>query len=107
MNNRSLLFGAVLVVASLSNTNWAHAQDSAALPARPDAIPGRPANSDNSQILTDEDIQLFRKDVRSITKHFARCYRVRETAHFFSNRVSAWFDDRDLQVSSQMPLISP
>lgn len=68
MNKKSLFFIAVLIMASLSSTNWAHAQDSAAQPAKPDAAPRRFTKGDNAQVLTDEDIQLFRKDVRSITK---------------------------------------
>jgi hypothetical protein len=68
MNKRSLLFSALFVVVSLSSGSRALAQDSAAQPAKPDAIPGRLANGDNSQTPTDEDIQLFRKDVRSLKK---------------------------------------
>jgi hypothetical protein len=68
MNKTSLLFTALFVVVSLSSGSRALAQDSAAQPAKPDAVPGRSANSDNSQAPTDEDIQLFRKDVRSMKK---------------------------------------
>ena len=68
MNKRGLLFIALFVAASLSGGSRALAQDSAAQPAKSDAMPRTLASSDNSQVPTDEDIQLFRKDVRSMKK---------------------------------------
>jgi hypothetical protein len=68
MNKRNLLFIALFVVASLSSGSRAVAQDSTAQATKPDAVPGRSANSGNSQVPSDEDIQLFRKDVRSLKK---------------------------------------
>jgi|SRR5271166_805425 len=64
---RSLLFMAVLVMVSLSAGNRVFAQDSSQL-AKPDAAPGRSANGADSLVPSDQDIQLFRKDVRSMRK---------------------------------------
>jgi hypothetical protein len=68
MNRGSLLFIALFAVVSLSSGPHALAQVSVAQPAKPDAMPRTLATSDNSQLPTDEDIQLFRKDVRSLKK---------------------------------------
>ena len=68
MEKRSLLFIAFFVVVSLSSSSRSLAQEPAAQPAKPDAAPRRLANPDNSLAPADEDIQLFRKDVRSMKK---------------------------------------
>jgi hypothetical protein len=68
MNKRSLFLIALFVGVSLSSGYRARAQDSAALPVKPDSMPRRLSNNEDSPVLTDEDIQLFRKDVRSVKK---------------------------------------
>ncbi len=68
MDRKSLLFLAALIVISLSFTNRALPQDSAPQPPKKEAAPRMLPNNDNLQVPSDEDIQLFRKDVRSMKK---------------------------------------
>jgi len=68
MNRKSLLFIAVLAVASLWARDPAFAQDSGSQPSKPFAAPRAFASSDDPQAQIDEDIKLLRKDVRSQKK---------------------------------------
>jgi Spy/CpxP family protein refolding chaperone len=68
MKKRSLAFIVFFGALSLLGGNHVLAQTPAAQPAKSDPMPRAAANGDNSQAPTDEDIQLFRKDVRSMKK---------------------------------------
>jgi Spy/CpxP family protein refolding chaperone len=66
MKKESALFAAILGLSLLGGANLI-AQDSTS-PSRKQDLPGSLAKSDNPQVLSDQDIQLFRKDVKSLKK---------------------------------------
>ena len=66
MNKKLVLF-AVIVGTCLGGTKVT-AQDQPSQPAKQDALPGTSPRSDVSQAASDHDLQLLRKDVRSLKK---------------------------------------
>lgn len=68
MDRKHLFFIAMLVVVSLLGGNRAFAQDSASQPMKQDTGPTESGRSGDSQALSDRDIQLLRKDLRSQKK---------------------------------------
>ena len=68
MDKKNLLFIAMLVVVSLLGGNRALAQDSGSQTMKQNTGPSGSRRGDDSQVLSDRDIQLLRKDLRSQRK---------------------------------------
>jgi len=68
MFRNCVFFVAVLVVVLLSPRNFVFAQDTALPQDTPVVVTGKAAQGDNDQAQLDQDIKLFRKDVRSERK---------------------------------------
>jgi len=68
MFRNCVFFVAVLVVVLLSPRNFVFAQDTAFPQDTPVVVTGKAAQGDNDQAQLDQDIKLFRKDVRSERK---------------------------------------
>lgn len=67
MNKKSVLFAAI-VGTCLIGGGKAVAQDRPSQSMKQDVMPGSSAKGDVPQTPSDQDVQLFRKDVRSIKK---------------------------------------
>lgn len=68
MDKKNVLLIVVLVAVSVLGANRVLAQESASQPIRQDKGSSASVKSDDSQALSDEDIQMLRKDLRSQKK---------------------------------------